>query len=81
MNVPANNQLVKRSAMAERLAGTGIWETAMRYGDPASAADHAAEIEGLGYSAVWIPDLGGDLFGALGTLLPRQAQSPWPVES
>jgi probable F420-dependent oxidoreductase len=55
--------------MAERVGGTGVWETAMRYGDPAVAADRAAEIEELGYSAVWIPDVGGDLFGALGSLL------------
>jgi probable F420-dependent oxidoreductase len=55
--------------VAERLGGIGIWETAMRYGDPAAAGDHAAEVEELGYSAVWIPDAGGDLFGALDSLL------------
>ena len=31
--------------------------------------DSAAEIEALGYSAVWIPDTGGDLFGAMANLL------------
>jgi alkanesulfonate monooxygenase SsuD/methylene tetrahydromethanopterin reductase-like flavin-dependent oxidoreductase (luciferase family) len=36
----------------------------MRFGDPAAAADYAAEVEELGYSAVWIPDVDGDLFGA-----------------
>jgi probable F420-dependent oxidoreductase len=41
----------------------------MRFGDPAAAGDYAAEVEELGYSAVWIPDVGGDLFGALGSLL------------
>jgi probable F420-dependent oxidoreductase len=51
------------------LSGTGIWEMALRYGDPGRAADSAAEIEALGYSAVWIPDTGGDLFGAMANLL------------
>ena len=55
--------------VTERLGGIGIWEAAMRYGDPAAAGDYAAEVEELGYSAVWIPDVGGDLFGALGSLL------------
>ncbi len=53
----------------KRLTGTGIWDTAMRFGDPVAAADHAAELEELGYSAVWMPDAGGDLFGALSSLL------------
>ena len=52
-----------------KLSGTGIWEMALRYGDPARAADSAAEIEALGYTAVWIPDTGGDLFGAMANLL------------
>src|SRR3954468_2075505 len=52
-----------------RLSGTGIWEMALRYGDPGRAADSAAEIEALGYTAVWIPDTGGDLFGAMASLL------------
>ena len=55
--------------MTERLGGTGVWEAAMRFGDPAAAGDYAAEVEELGYSAVWIPDVDGDLFGALGSLL------------
>lgn len=51
------------------LTGTGVWEMALRYGDPGRAADWAAEIEALGYSAVWIPDTGGDLFGSMANLL------------
>ena len=56
-------------ASGPSLAGTGIWEMALRYGDSARAADSAAEIEALGYTAVWIPDTGGDLFGAMANLL------------
>ena len=55
--------------MTNRLSGIGIWSGALRYGDEGQAADLAAELEGLGYSALWIPDVGGDVFGALGNLL------------
>jgi probable F420-dependent oxidoreductase len=51
------------------LTGTGIWSRALRYGDQAEAADAAAELEALGYGALWVPDVGGDLFGAVGNLL------------
>jgi probable F420-dependent oxidoreductase len=55
--------------MSNRLTGVGIYESALRFGDPAQAADCAAEIETLGYTAVWIPDIGGDVFGAMDALL------------
>jgi len=51
------------------LTGTGVWAHELRYGDPAEIADLAAELEGLGFSALWVPDVGGDLFGSLDTLL------------
>ncbi len=51
------------------LTGTGIWGGQLRYGDAAEKADAAAELEALGYSALWIPDVGGDVFGALRDLL------------
>src|SRR5436305_494999 len=63
-----------------RLSGTGIWEMALRYGDSARAADSAAEIEALGYTAVWIPDTGGDLFGAMPTLLDSPRTLPLASE-
>jgi probable F420-dependent oxidoreductase len=55
--------------MDTRLTGTGIWSGTLRYGDLAQAAAAAAELEALGYSALWIPDVGGDLFGPLANLL------------
>jgi probable F420-dependent oxidoreductase len=55
--------------MSTRLAGTGIWSGMLRYGEPGPAAEAATELESLGYSALWIPDVGGDLFGALANLL------------
>lgn len=57
------------AAMSYPLAGTGIWSAALRYGDPAASAAAAAELEDQGWSALWIPDVGGDLFGAVGNLL------------
>ena len=41
----------------------------LRYGDSAKAAELAPELESLGYSALWIPDVGGDVFGPLDNLL------------
>ncbi len=41
----------------------------LRYGESGPAAEAAAELESLGYSALWIPDVGGDLFGSLANLL------------
>jgi probable F420-dependent oxidoreductase len=52
------------------LTGVGIWSVPLRYGDAAAAADAAAELESLGYHALWVPDIGGDpLFDALENLL------------
>jgi probable F420-dependent oxidoreductase len=55
--------------MTTRLSGIGIWSGALRYGDAGEAAAVATELERLGYSALWIPDVGGDLFGPLANLL------------
>ena len=57
------------SPMITPLAGVGIWSHHLRYGDSAASADAAAELEQLGYTALWIPDVGGDVFGAVENLL------------
>ena len=51
------------------LSGTGIWSFELRHHDPAEIADAAAELESLGYRAVWIPDIGGDVYTAVERLL------------
>ncbi len=51
------------------MRGTGIWSSGLRYGDPGRAREAAAELESLGYRALWIPDVGGDLFEAIERLL------------
>jgi probable F420-dependent oxidoreductase len=51
------------------LGGVGVWSAALRYRAQDEVADAAAELESLGYSALWFPDTGGDVFGAAATLL------------
>jgi alkanesulfonate monooxygenase SsuD/methylene tetrahydromethanopterin reductase-like flavin-dependent oxidoreductase (luciferase family) len=51
------------------LSGVGVWSAQLRYGDPAESADAAAELEELGFLALWIPDVGGPVFDAAGHLL------------
>jgi probable F420-dependent oxidoreductase len=52
-----------------KVSGTGIWSGGLRYGDAGESAEAAAELEELGYTALWLPDVGGDLFGVVERLL------------
>ena len=52
-----------------RPTGTGIWSAGLRYGDPGEVTEATSELEELGYSALWIPDVGGDLFESIERLL------------
>ena len=52
-----------------QLTGVGIWSGGLRYGDPGVIKEAAAELDDLGYRAIWIPDVGGDVLGAVETLL------------
>ena len=51
------------------LTGTGIWSPGLRYGDAGEASEAASELEELGYTGLWLPDVGGDLFGRVEDLL------------
>ncbi|MGC5012292.1 LLM class F420-dependent oxidoreductase [Streptosporangium sp. DT93] len=51
------------------LSGVGVWSTQLRYGDRAESAEAAAELEELGFGALWIPDVGGALFESVEHLL------------
>ena len=51
------------------VTGTGVWSHHLRYGDPGEIADAAAELDELGYDAIWIPDVGGDVMAAIENLL------------
>lgn len=61
--------------MTTRLTGTGIWSSALRYGDPGEAATLAAELEDVGYTALWVPDVGGELFPAVANLLDATTEA------
>ena len=52
-----------------KIAGVGIWSSQLRYGDPSESAETAAELDALGFPALWIPDVGGPVFDAVGHLL------------
>jgi probable F420-dependent oxidoreductase len=55
---------------ARRLGRIGIWSSELRYGDPAQIADAAAELDDLGFGALWIPGgTGGDLLTDVSRLL------------
>jgi probable F420-dependent oxidoreductase len=51
------------------VAGVGVYEAGLRFGPAAEAAECAAELEELGYTAAWVPDVGGPLLDRLGCLL------------
>jgi probable F420-dependent oxidoreductase len=52
------------------LGRIGVWSLELRFGDRAEAADAAAELDHLGYGALWIPGgVGGDITGGLDHLL------------
>lgn len=51
------------------LSGIGIWSSQLRYGDPGEAAEAATELDELGFTALWIPDVGGPVFEAVDRLL------------
>jgi probable F420-dependent oxidoreductase len=51
------------------LSGVGVWSAQLRYGDAQESGEAAAELEELGFTALWIPDVGGPVFDAVGHLL------------
>jgi len=51
------------------LSGVGIWSSQLRYGNTDEAADAAAELEELGFTALWIPDVGGPVLDSVDNLL------------
>jgi probable F420-dependent oxidoreductase len=55
--------------MTSDITGTGIWSSTLRYGDAGEAAEAATELDELGYTVLWVPDIGGDLFDAVDRLL------------
>jgi probable F420-dependent oxidoreductase len=49
--------------MAPQLGPIGVWSSQLRFGDPGEITEAAAELEELGYGALWLPGgAGGDIF-------------------
>jgi probable F420-dependent oxidoreductase len=51
------------------LSGVGVWSSQLRYGNADDAAEAAAELEELGFTALWIPDVGGPVLESVAHLL------------
>lgn len=52
------------------LGRIGIWSSVLRRGEPSEIVDAAAELDELGFGAIWIPGgFGGDIFGDCRRLL------------
>lgn len=55
---------------APQLGRYGIWSMELRFGDPAQIGEAAAELDELGFGALWVPGgIGGDITGDLDRLL------------
>lgn len=53
----------------QRLTGIGVWSHHLRYGDATRIEELAKGLDELGYDALWIPDVGGDVLGSMELLL------------
>jgi hypothetical protein len=71
MNATTCNQTSDRAAgTGPRLGRIGIWAMEFRYGDPGEIIDAAAELEALGFGALWVPGVsGGELLDDVRRLL------------
>lgn len=53
-----------------QLGRIGIWSMELRFGDPTGIAEAAAELDDLGFGAIWVPGgIGGDVAGDVNRLL------------
>ena len=58
------------------ISGVGVWSSQLRYGNPDKVAEAAAELEELGFTALWVPDVGGPVFDSVDRLLGATEQTP-----
>jgi probable F420-dependent oxidoreductase len=60
----------KSARNRSRLGKIGIWSMELRGGDPSATAEAAAELDELGFGAIWIPGaMGGELLDDVSRLL------------
>jgi probable F420-dependent oxidoreductase len=68
---------MKGERVKPSLGRVGVWSRELRYHrDRGAARDAAAELESLGYSSLFIPDAGGDVFGACAEMLDATRSVP-----
>ncbi|KKF01237.1 LLM class F420-dependent oxidoreductase [Mycolicibacterium obuense] len=58
-----------------KLTGVGLWSSQLRYGNAGEAAEAAAELDELGFPALWIPDVGGPVLDAVDNLLSATSKT------
>ena len=58
-----------KGTIADGANRCGDLSSQLRYGDASESAEAAAELDELGFPALWIPDVGGPVFDAVGNLL------------
>jgi probable F420-dependent oxidoreductase len=59
------------------LGGVGVWSGQLRWADAAAVGEIAAELEALGYSALWTPGgIGGDIFNDCRRILAATRRVP-----
>jgi probable F420-dependent oxidoreductase len=56
------------------LSGVGVWSSQLRYGNPDEAGESAAELDDIGFTALWIPDAGGPVLDSVDHLLASTKQ-------
>jgi len=65
-----HTQSADLAAQSRKLGKVGIWSMELRFGDSSLAREVMAELEELGFGAVWIPGgVGGDFLSDVGRLL------------
>ncbi|MEO5587087.1 MAG: TIGR03620 family F420-dependent LLM class oxidoreductase [Novosphingobium sp.] len=58
------------SSLQHRVGRIGVWSLELRFGDRGEAAAAAAELDELGFGALWVPGgIGGDITGDVAHLL------------
>lgn len=63
--------------MTPTFAGLGIWSAELRFADPAEIPEAAAELEELGFSALWVPGAaGGPIFDDMERVLGATRSIP-----
>lgn len=65
-----------RSGAPVRLGSIGLWSSELRFGDAAGSREAVAELDALGFGAIWMPGgIGGDILPAVGRALDATSRA------